>query len=214
MAQAYPNSKLLRLRLPRAFDRPRARRGAAGGRGGPGALRSRQRQDLPRPRLRPRHVLRLPARHGRSGGRLGARAAKPACRRHLDDRRALRRRPARGQPEPGRPHLLFGLDLDLHASLARAGSRAVASARRPAKRGCARSSPRAGSRASGARPRRRSTWSSKRAPERAQGDRGARVCGRAPLDAERQAVRGANLASSNFVSTASTFHEPNSFHRR
>ena len=39
-------------------------------------------------------------------------------RRHLDDRRAGRRRPGRGQPEPGRPGLLRVLDAAVHAGLA------------------------------------------------------------------------------------------------
>ena len=36
-------------------------------------------------------------------------------RRHVDDRRAGRRRPRRGQPQPGRPRLLRLLDAALHA---------------------------------------------------------------------------------------------------
>ena len=53
--------------------------------------------------------------------------------RHLADRRALRRRPARGQPEPGRAGVLRRLDARLHARLARPGGRPRA--RRPGRRG-------------------------------------------------------------------------------
>ena len=48
-------------------------------------------------------------------------SARPG--RHLDDRRALRQRPARRQPQPGRAHLLRRLDDDLHAGVAGAGGR-------------------------------------------------------------------------------------------
>ena len=41
----------------------------------------------------------------------------------LDDRRAVRGRSRRGEPEPRRPRVLRGLDADVHAVLARAGSR-------------------------------------------------------------------------------------------
>ena len=83
----------------------------------------------------------------------------------MADRRAVRRRQGRGQPQPGRPRLLRRLDAGLHARLAVAGGRPRRSARRPARRGCATSSPPAASRASGARPRRPSTSCSKRVRE-------------------------------------------------
>ena len=38
---------------------------------------------------------------------------------------AVRQRPARGQPQPGRPRVLFGVDLHLHAGVAVAGSRSL-----------------------------------------------------------------------------------------
>ena len=51
-------------------------------------------------------LLRLPARHGRSGRRRGACPAVAEAGRLVDDRRADGRRPARRQSEPGRPDLL------------------------------------------------------------------------------------------------------------
>ena len=53
----------------------------------------------------------------------------------MADRRAVRRRPRGGQPEPGRPRLLRGLDAGLHAGVAGPGGRARA--RRPGRRGAA-----------------------------------------------------------------------------
>ena len=151
MAQAYPKSTLRRLRLPRAVDRACARGGARSA-----GVADRVRfevghgQGLSRHRLRPGDVLRLPARHGRPGRRRGARARSLEARRHLDDRRAVRQRPAGGQPQPGRPRLLLGLDLHLHAGLALAGGRDCAWARRPARRGCATSWQQGGFSGSGA----------------------------------------------------------------
>ena len=90
-------------------------------------------------------------------------SARP--RRHVDDRRADGRRPRRGQPEPGRPRVLRVLDAALHARVAVPGGRA--GARRPGRRGAdprRRHEP-AASRASGARPRPRSTSSSRRGRE-------------------------------------------------
>ena len=55
--------------------------------------------------------------------------------RHVDDRRAVRGRPRRGQPEPGRPRLLRSVDAALHAGVAVAGGRARA--RRSGGRGAA-----------------------------------------------------------------------------
>ena len=97
--------------------------------------------------LRPRRVLRLPARHGRSGRRGDARAALAREGRDVDDRRAVRERSRRGQPQPDRPRVLLGVDADLHARLALAGSRP--GPRRPGRRGTDRAtwSAAAGSRA-------------------------------------------------------------------
>ena len=96
-------------------------------------------KDFPGARLRSRDGVRRAARHGRSGRRLAARADDARAGRSLDDRRAVRRRSRRGEPEPRRPRVLRGLDADVHAVLARAGGRDSRSARRPAKRACARS---------------------------------------------------------------------------
>jgi hypothetical protein len=56
----------------------------------PGHLRGRRGQGLPRQRLRPGRVLRLPARHGRPHGRRRSDPAIPRPQWDLDDRRALR----------------------------------------------------------------------------------------------------------------------------
>jgi SAM-dependent methyltransferase len=64
--------------------------------------------------------------HGRSGRRGAAGAPDPRRRRHLDDRRALRRRSARGEPQRGRPGLLCGVHDAVRAplpALQRAGAR-------------------------------------------------------------------------------------------
>ena len=96
------------------------------------------------------------ARHVHGGARDG---------RHVADRRAVRERQRRGQPQPGRPRLLRRLDARLHARLAVAGGRARA--RRSGGRGAParRRRPPAGSRGSAAPPRRRSTSCSKRGRE-------------------------------------------------
>ena len=63
-----------------------------------------------------------------------------AAGRHLAGRRAVRRRQRRGEPEPGRPDLLRGLDDDLHAGVAEPGGRA--GARRPGRRAAPPRGPR------------------------------------------------------------------------
>ena len=100
------------------------------------------------------------------GDPVGRRAPRPRhaqARRHLDDRRAERRRPGRGEPQPGRARLLRVLHAAVHAGIALAGGRARA--RRAGRRGEDRetSSRRAASPASAGPPRRRSTSCSKRA---------------------------------------------------
>ena len=102
--------------------------------------------------LRPRRRLRLPARHGRPGRR----GARTSAARSADDGTWLIVEPfagdtRRGEPQPGRADLLRGVDAALHAGVALAGGRARRSAPRPARRGCATSSPPAASPASGAR---------------------------------------------------------------
>ena len=77
-------------------------------------------------RLRPRDDVRLPARHGRPRRCGPPRALHAEAGRDLDDRGAERRRPGRGQPQPGRPRVLRVLDAALHPRLAVAGGRARA----------------------------------------------------------------------------------------
>ena len=94
-----------------------------------------------------------------------ARDARPG--RHLADRRAVRRRPARRQPRT-RSGACSTAPRRSSARPRRATRRSASrSAPRPARRACARSSPRVGSRASAAPPRRRSTSSSRRVRSRA-----------------------------------------------
>ncbi|CAA9585626.1 MAG: hypothetical protein AVDCRST_MAG19-4600, partial [uncultured Thermomicrobiales bacterium] len=84
-----PELPVRRVRLPRRLDRA----GAGGGGGGrgrrPGPLRGRRRQGVPRRRLRPGDLLRLPPRHGRSRGRGPARPGDARPRRDVADRRAV-----------------------------------------------------------------------------------------------------------------------------
>ena len=56
-------------------------------------------------------------------GAARARARDARRRRHLDDRRAVRRRPRRGEPQPGGARLLRRLDPDLHPGVALPGGR-------------------------------------------------------------------------------------------
>ena len=58
------------------------------------ASRSATAKAYPGYRLRPRHLLRLPARHGRSGGCGAPRAPVARTRRHVHAGRAVRQRPA------------------------------------------------------------------------------------------------------------------------
>ena len=86
-------------------------------------LRSCSRSGFPRREVRFRDLLRLPARHGRSGGRGEARAGDAESGRLLDDRRAVRARRSGKQFEPGGPPVLCSVHDDLHARLKGAGSR-------------------------------------------------------------------------------------------
>ena len=56
-------------------------------------------------------------------GRLGACAADTQRGRHVDDCRAVRQRPSRGEPQPRWSRFLRRLDCDLHAGVARPGGR-------------------------------------------------------------------------------------------
>src|SRR5439155_1717895 len=119
--RGLPQLDLRRLRLPRAVDLLGAQGGVAGRRRRPGVLRGGVVEGVSRQGLRPGRVLRLPARHGRSRRRGEARALHARSGRDVDDRRAVRRRRRRAEPQPGGARLLLGLDHDLHARLARAG---------------------------------------------------------------------------------------------
>ena len=133
MAQAFPKSTFV------GFDYHAASIEAARARAREAGVADRVRfevaaaADLSGRRLRPRRLVRLPARHGRPGRRGAPRRSAARTGRHVDDRRAVRRRPRRGQPQPGRPRLLRGLDAALHAGLALAGGRPRA--RRAGRRG-------------------------------------------------------------------------------
>ena len=161
--QGLPAFQVRRLRLPPALDRERARARGARRRRRSGALRGGVGEGLSR-QIRSGHVLRLPARHGRSGRRGAPRALDAVRQRHLDAGRAVRARPHRGQPEPPRPRVLLGVDAGLpQASLAQEvglalGAQAGESACATCSRGRLLAHP---ARATG----RRSTSSSRFAPE-------------------------------------------------
>ena len=154
-----------RLRLSRRIDQGRNREGG-GGRCCERAVRGRRCGRLQGQGFRPDRILRLPARHGRSGQCVAARARGDQRRRHRDDRGAVRQRPGGRQPESGWPG-------DVRRVNARSACRfpwratALLSALRPVKRGCAKSSSTAAaSRVSGGPPRRRSTSCSRRGRSR------------------------------------------------
>ena len=162
MAKAFPAELVRRLRLPRALDRAgqRACEGAWSRRSR--AFRDRRRQGYRRPRLRPRHHVRLPARHGRPARLRDAYADAAEADGAWMIVEPIAGRPARRQyRQPGQPALLQRLDDDLRADLARAGGRR--GSRRPGGRGEADRGAEecAASAACDAPPRARSTWCSK-----------------------------------------------------
>ncbi len=125
MAKAYPRSTFVGFDYHDDVDRGRARRAAE--RAGVG---DRVRFEVASAKDFPGEgydlVCVFDALHD-MGDPVGAAAHVLSCLaagRHLADRGADRGRPHRGQPQPGRPDLLLGLDDDLHARLARAGGRA------------------------------------------------------------------------------------------
>ena len=161
--EAFPNSTFVGFDYHDAsIEAARQRRRRSAGAGRPGHVRGRRRQGLPG------HgydlVCFFDCLHdmGDPVGRAAPRPRDARRRRHLDAGRAVRQRPRRGQPEPGRPRLLLRLD-DCSARRARSPRRSGSrSARRPARRGWPRSRRRPASPASAARPRPRSTWCSRR----------------------------------------------------
>ena len=98
-----PELAVRRLRLPRGVDRDRAR-ARAPRRASPTACASRSpaAKDLPGRGLRPRRVFDCLHDMGDPVGRGAPRARAAGAGRHLAARRAVRRRPGRGQPQPGR----------------------------------------------------------------------------------------------------------------
>ncbi len=71
--------------------------------------------------VRPRLLLRLPARHGRPRRRAARHPGRPGPRRHADGRRADGRRPGGGQPQPRGRGVLRVLHPAVHAELPVAG---------------------------------------------------------------------------------------------
>ena len=138
---SWPRRSRARRSSARTTTRPRSRRararGRARGRGGPlYASRSRAPTDFSGSGYD--LVCMFDCLHdmGDPVGAARPRARDARRRRHVADRRAVRERPARGQPQPGRPDLLRGLDAAVHARVAVAGRRA--GARRAGRRGAAR----------------------------------------------------------------------------
>ena len=104
MAEAFPASRFrgLRTTTPASIDRG-ADRGRARRRDGPRRVRGRAaRRTSPAGRYDLVCVFDCPPRHGRPRWRRAPRPLPARRRRDLDDRRALRGRRARGQPEAGR----------------------------------------------------------------------------------------------------------------
>ena len=142
MARGVPELALRRLRLPRRLDRARARapREEAG-------VGDRVRFEVATAKDYPGTATTwsVPSTACttwaiRSGASAHVRQTL-GRRRHVDGRRAVRGRPRRGQPQPGRPPLLRRVDGALHAELARPGGRARA--RRAGRGGAARGGDRA-----------------------------------------------------------------------
>ena len=150
------------LRLPRRVDRdgPPPRREA----GVEDRVRFEvRRRRLQRRGLRPRDDVRLPARHGRPRRRGAARARDARARRHVDDRRARRRRSVEDNLNPSAAPTT-GSRPCVHTGVAVPGNRPGAGAQAGRAR-IATSSPRPASATSAAPPRLHSTWSSRCDPD-------------------------------------------------
>ena len=150
LAQAYPERPHPRLRLPRAVDHDGTGTGRGGGRVEPDDVRGRRRQGLRR-LLRPDLLLRLPARHGRSGGhrRRTPAAALPTAARSCSSSRSPSTTATATSPRTRWPRCCTRRR---RASARRTRCRrrsGSASARRPARRGSATCSRRPGSPTSG-----------------------------------------------------------------
>ena len=126
MAQAYPRSRFTGFDIPSRVDRAVRATREAGGRRRRRHVRDRDRQGLSGAAITTSSRVRLPPRLGRPGRCGGPRAPVAQERRGVDDRRAVRERSRRGQSERRRTDLLLGVDDDLHARVAGAGSGAGA----------------------------------------------------------------------------------------
>ena len=140
-----PRVDLLRLRLPRRVDR--AGDGDRRGRAWPTNTRVRggEREGLSRRAATTWSASSTACTTWATrSAPLRARPRRDRGRRHGDAGRAVRRRLAGREPQPGRADLLRRLDRDLHAVVARPGGRPGAG--RPGRRGsgCARSPSEAG----------------------------------------------------------------------
>ena len=162
-----PQLDVRRLRLPRgSIETARARAEAAG-------VSDRVRFDVGAGRVVPAARVTTWSPCSTACTTWAIRSARPATSagaragRHVDDRRAVRRRPRRGQPEPGGRAFYGVLDPALHAGFAVTGGRP--GARRPGRRS-AHSRGRGGGGFTRFRapPRRRSTWCTRRVRDTAR----------------------------------------------
>ena len=155
MAEAFPASRFVGIDYHADSIATARERAERGGRRRPRDVRGRRRGGLRGRGLRPRRVLRLVPRPRRPARRRAPRGGGARPRRHVHARRAVRRRPGRGQPQPDRPALLRVLDARVHARLAVAAR--PRRARHPGRRGGAdaRCCRPAASARSAAPPRRR-----------------------------------------------------------
>ena len=103
MAQAFPASTFVGFDYHDASIATARERASQAGLAQQARFETSPSTAYPGRRLRPGHHVRLPARHGRPRRRRPPRPPVAGVRRHVDDRRTRRRRPGRGQPEPGGP---------------------------------------------------------------------------------------------------------------
>ncbi len=117
MAKAFPKSQFIGYDFHPELDPRRRRARQESWRHPERKVRCGPGQRLCGQRLRPRNLLRLSARHGRSCRRGRTHPSILEIRRDLDDRGADGRRHTAAEPEPGRTPLLRRLDHDLRAHL-------------------------------------------------------------------------------------------------
>jgi len=104
MAQAYPKSRFHGFDFHQPSIDQARQRAADAGVGDRVEFAPRDGAPVPGRRLRPGLLLRLPARHGRPGGRRQARASGSQAWRKRAAGGALRQRRTRSEPEPGRTY--------------------------------------------------------------------------------------------------------------